>query len=72
MKVAKGWSGPTKVYVATNTVKLTPKKTENQSIGSASPALQSDTPAPIDTDLPETSEAEEEGTFFLVSLCVIW
>ncbi|KAJ0041801.1 hypothetical protein Pint_19050 [Pistacia integerrima] len=60
VKVAKGGSGPTKVYVATNTAKLTPMKTENQSIGSASPALQSDTPAPVDSDLPETSEAQAE------------
>ncbi|KAL9427207.1 hypothetical protein AB3S75_029411 [Citrus x aurantiifolia] len=59
VRVAKGGSGPTKVYVPTNTVKVTTKKTENQPIKSEKPP-SSETSAPVSTDAPESSNAHEE------------
>lgn len=58
--MVKGGSGLTKVYVPTNTVKVTTKKTENQPIKSEKPP-SSETSAPVSTDAPESSNAHEEG-----------
>lgn len=73
MKVPQGRLGPTKVYVPTNTAKVTPKKLENQSIASA-PSAPPETLAPSSIDVPENDNNpdHEEGitcVFFLISLC---
>lgn len=58
--MAKGGSGPSKVYVPTNTVKATTKNIENQPIKSENP-VSSETSASVSTDAPESSNAREEG-----------
>lgn len=60
VKVPKGSSGPTKVYVATNTAKVAPKKVENQTVASASPAPPQ-TSAPRTIDVPENDSNHEEA-----------
>ncbi|GLU10949.1 hypothetical protein SLE2022_277240 [Rubroshorea leprosula] len=52
VKVTQGSPGLTKVYVPTNTAKVTPKKIENQSIVSA-PSAPPETSAPSNIDVPE-------------------
>ncbi|GLU00691.1 hypothetical protein SLE2022_180390 [Rubroshorea leprosula] len=52
VKVTKQHRRPTKVYVSTNTAKVTPKKIENQSIASALSAPP-ETLAPSSIDVPE-------------------
>lgn len=59
VRVAKGGSGPTEVYVPTNTVKVTTKNIENQPIKSENP-VSSETSASVSTDAPESSNAREE------------
>ncbi|XVF14407.1 hypothetical protein REPUB_Repub09cG0056100 [Reevesia pubescens] len=59
VKVPKGGSGPTRVYVPTNTTRVTPKKTENQSLVSAAPATP-EASAPSSIDVPENNDFPEE------------
>ncbi|XVE83679.1 hypothetical protein DITRI_Ditri16bG0105900 [Diplodiscus trichospermus] len=64
VKVPKGGSGPTRVYVPTNTSKVTPKKTDSWPLVSAVPApleasATSNTTAPESNNIAE--EQEEEG-----------
>ncbi|KAK4849751.1 hypothetical protein QYF36_000534 [Acer negundo] len=61
IKVTKGSSGPNKIYVPTNTAKVTRKKTENQPLKSATPASHSETSAPVSTNIPESSNAHDEA-----------
>ncbi|KAI9153549.1 hypothetical protein LWI28_012951 [Acer negundo] len=61
VKVTKGSSGPNKIYVPTNTAKVTRKKTENQPLKSATPASHSETSAPVSTNIPESSNAHDEA-----------
>ncbi|OMO73309.1 hypothetical protein CCACVL1_17334 [Corchorus capsularis] len=58
VKVPKGVSGPTRVYVPTNTTKATPKKTENQSPVSTAPAPPET--LPNSDDVPESNNNPEE------------
>lgn len=67
MKVAKG-SGPTQVYVPTNIVKANAKKPEDHLIKSVKPS-SSGTSATVSTNDPESSNAHEEGIYFLVPIC---
>ncbi|XP_050226281.1 nuclear transport factor 2-like [Mercurialis annua] len=59
VKVAKGSPGPTKVYIPTNTIKVTPKKLETHSLPAAS-ATEPETSAPSSSEAAESSNAEEE------------
>ncbi|KAK2663253.1 hypothetical protein Ddye_001827 [Dipteronia dyeriana] len=61
VKVTEGSSGPNEIYVPANTAKMTPKKTENQSLRSATPASHSETSAPVSTNIPESSNAHDEA-----------
>ncbi|TXG57928.1 hypothetical protein EZV62_015757 [Acer yangbiense] len=69
VKVTKGSSGPNKIYVPTNTAKVTCKKTENQSLKSTTDASHSETSAPVSTNITESSNAHDEGTYSHVFLC---
>ncbi|KAJ7971072.1 ras GTPase-activating protein-binding protein 2-like [Quillaja saponaria] len=60
VKVTKGSSGSTKVYVPTNTVKVAPKKTENQSFESAVSAADPEPSVPNNTDSHESRNTQEE------------
>ncbi|KAJ7974306.1 ras GTPase-activating protein-binding protein 2-like [Quillaja saponaria] len=60
VKVTKGSAGSTKVYVPTNTVKVAPRKPENQSIESAVSAAVPEAAAPNSTGTPESSNTQEE------------
>lgn len=63
MKVPKGSSEPSKVYVPTNTVKVVPMKTENQSVESVESAAVPEPEAePNSASIPESSDNHEEGT----------
>ncbi|XVF58439.1 hypothetical protein PTKIN_Ptkin07bG0067000 [Pterospermum kingtungense] len=59
VKVPKGGSGPTRVYVPTNSPRVTPKKTESQSVVSAAPA-PAEASAPSSIDAPESNNIPEE------------
>ncbi|XVF02179.1 hypothetical protein REPUB_Repub04eG0153500 [Reevesia pubescens] len=59
VKVPKGGSRPTRVYVPTNTTRVTPKKPENQSLVSAAPATP-EAFAPSSIDVPENNDFPEE------------
>ncbi|XWS30158.1 hypothetical protein CRYUN_Cryun24cG0093800 [Craigia yunnanensis] len=59
VKVPKGGSGPTRVYVPTNTTRVTPKKIENQPLVSAAPAPP-EASAPSSIDAPESNNVPEE------------
>ncbi|XWS40998.1 hypothetical protein CRYUN_Cryun17cG0043400 [Craigia yunnanensis] len=59
VKVPKGGSGPIRVYVPTNTTRVTPKKTENQSLVSAAPAPP-EASAPSSIDSPDSNNIPEE------------
>ncbi|GMN42098.1 hypothetical protein TIFTF001_011315 [Ficus carica] len=61
VRVAKGSPGLNKVYVPTNTAKVTPKRTENQPHGSAMPASVPELSAPSGTSTPESSNDNEEA-----------
>ncbi|KAL5805740.1 hypothetical protein ACOSQ4_028473 [Xanthoceras sorbifolium] len=61
VKVTKGSSRPNKIYVPTNTAKVTHKKTENQSPRSETPASHSETSAPVRTNIPESSNGHGEA-----------
>ncbi|KAI4346676.1 hypothetical protein L6164_007552 [Bauhinia variegata] len=63
VKVPKGSSGSTKVYVPTNTVKAAPKKTENQSVEIEEPAAVPEAaPNSNGVSMPESNnDHEEEG-----------
>ncbi|RVW31430.1 hypothetical protein CK203_086783 [Vitis vinifera] len=60
VKVMKGSSGSTKVYVPTKTTKVTPAKTENQSPGLAAPAPVPESSVTSSINAPESSDAPEE------------
>ncbi|KAF5457644.1 hypothetical protein F2P56_021732 [Juglans regia] len=60
VKVTKGSSGPTKIYVPTNTLKVAPKKTENQSLGSVVPSSVPEPSAPSSVGTPESSNTQDE------------
>lgn len=66
VRVAKGSPGLTKIYVPTNTAKVTPKRTENQPHGSAMPASVPELSAPSGTSTPESGNDNEEGTCFIL------
>ncbi|EOY03686.1 Nuclear transport factor 2 family protein with RNA binding domain isoform 1 [Theobroma cacao] len=59
VKVPKGGSGPTRVYVPTNTPRVTPKKAENQSPVSAATAPP-EASLPTSVDAPESNNIPEE------------
>ncbi|XWS44406.1 hypothetical protein CRYUN_Cryun15aG0042500 [Craigia yunnanensis] len=59
VKVPKGGSGPTRVYVPTNSPRVTPKKTESQPLVSAAPAPP-EVSAPSSIDAPESNNIPEE------------
>ncbi|KAL6136632.1 hypothetical protein ACLB2K_061927 [Fragaria x ananassa] len=61
VKVAKGSSGPNKVYVPTNTVKVAPKKMENSLPGSAASASVPEASAPTSSTTIENRETKEEA-----------
>ncbi|KAK6279992.1 hypothetical protein POUND7_020259 [Theobroma cacao] len=61
VKVPKGGSGPTRVYVPTNTPRVTPKKAENQSPVSAATAPP-EASLPTSVDAPESNNIPEEVT----------
>ncbi|KAI4346678.1 hypothetical protein L6164_007552 [Bauhinia variegata] len=61
VKVPKGSSGSTKVYVPTNTVKAAPKKTENQSVEIEEPAAVPEAaPNSNGVSMPESNNDHEE------------
>lgn len=60
VKVTKGSSWPTKVYVPTNTIKVVPKKSENQSLGSVPPTSVPEASAPSSVGTPESSNTQED------------
>ncbi|XP_041002663.1 nuclear transport factor 2-like isoform X1 [Juglans microcarpa x Juglans regia] len=60
VKVTKGSLGPTQVYVPTNTIKVAPKKTENQSPGSVAPNSVPEASAPSSVGTPESSNTQDE------------
>ncbi|XP_015579926.1 nuclear transport factor 2 isoform X1 [Ricinus communis] len=59
VKVARGSSGPTKVYVPTRTVKVSPKKPETHSVPIA-PVTEPEASMPSGNETPESSNAEKE------------
>ncbi|XP_022741305.1 putative G3BP-like protein isoform X2 [Durio zibethinus] len=59
VKVTKGGSGPTRVYVPTNTTRVTPKKMENQPLVSTAPASP-ESSAPSSIDAPKSNDIHEE------------
>ncbi|KAG8482525.1 hypothetical protein CXB51_024081 [Gossypium anomalum] len=59
VKVPKGSPGPTRVYLPSNTTKVTPKKTEKQPPISAAPATP-EASAPSSADAPENDNIPEE------------
>lgn len=64
MKVQKGSSGPTKVYVPTNTLKSGPNKTVRLVVESVESNEVPETALDSVND-PESSDAHEEGTCYL-------
>ncbi|XP_062151039.1 nuclear transport factor 2-like isoform X3 [Alnus glutinosa] len=60
VRVTKGSSGLTKVYVPTNTIKAVPKTPENQSIGLVVPTSVLEASAPSSVGTPESSNTQEE------------
>ncbi|KAB1211528.1 putative G3BP-like protein [Morella rubra] len=60
VKVARGSSGPTKVYVPTNTIKVVPEKTENQSLGLIVLPSVPEASALSSVGTPESSNTQEE------------
>jgi len=76
VKVQKGSSGPTKIYVPTNTLKSGPNKTENLVVESVESDEVPEAALDIVND-PESSDAHEEGTCYLfqfshTSCCVVF
>ncbi|KAG8662363.1 nuclear transport factor 2 [Manihot esculenta] len=59
VKVPRGSSGPTKVYVPTFARKVTSKKPEDQSV-SVPPATEPEASVPSSTGTPDSSNAQEE------------
>lgn len=60
VKVPKGGSGPTRVYVPTNSPRVTPKKTESQPPVSAAAPAPAEASAPSCIDSPEHNNIPEE------------
>ncbi|ONI19024.1 hypothetical protein PRUPE_3G254500 [Prunus persica] len=60
VKVPKGSPGPNKVYVPTNTIRVAPKKVENNLPASAPPASVPEASAPTSTSTPESNDTNEE------------
>ncbi|BBH00231.1 Nuclear transport factor 2 family protein with RNA binding domain, RRM-RBD-RNP motifs [Prunus dulcis] len=60
VKVPKGSPGPNKVYVPTNTIRVAPKKAENNLPASAPPASVPEASAPTSTSTPESNDTNEE------------
>ncbi|KAJ4826090.1 hypothetical protein Tsubulata_015186 [Turnera subulata] len=58
--IAKGSSGPRKVYLPASTEKVAPKKTENQSSGSAGPEIEAEAAVPSGNDAQKSSNDQEE------------
>ena len=63
VKVAKGSPGTstTKVYVPTNSVKVSSKKTDKPSVESAAPVSVPEASAPSSVGTPESGDTNEEG-----------
>ncbi|XP_020538890.1 nuclear transport factor 2 isoform X2 [Jatropha curcas] len=59
VKVARGSTGPTKVYIPTNAVKVAPKKLETNSVLVA-PATGPEASVPSSNETPESSNAQED------------
>ncbi|XP_065855211.1 nuclear transport factor 2-like isoform X2 [Euphorbia lathyris] len=59
VKVEKGTSGPTKVYVPTNASKVTHKKPQHQPVPAA-PVTEHETSVPSSNESPESSNAQGE------------
>ncbi|KAB2610385.1 ras GTPase-activating protein-binding protein 2-like [Pyrus ussuriensis x Pyrus communis] len=60
VKVPKGSPGPSKVYVPTNTVRVTSKKAETNLPGPTAPASVPEASAPTSTSALESSDTNEE------------
>ncbi|GAB4840461.1 hypothetical protein Ancab_021230 [Ancistrocladus abbreviatus] len=60
VKVPKSGSGPTKVYVPTNTVRSVPITADKQPSGSVAPATASESSTQISSKVSESGTAEEE------------
>lgn len=58
--MARGSSGPTKVYVPAVAAKVSPKKPESQSV-SVAPATEGEASVPSSNGTPESSNLQEEG-----------
>ncbi|KAG8659623.1 nuclear transport factor 2 isoform X2 [Manihot esculenta] len=60
VKVARGSSGPTKVYIPAVAAKVSPKKPESQSV-SVAPATEGEASVPSSNGTPESSNLQEEA-----------
>lgn len=59
--MVKGSSGATKVYMPTNSVKVSSKRTESSSVESAAPVSVPEASAPSSTGTAESGNTIEEG-----------